>query len=109
MQISQLRLSFSPPGKVHGSLARAGKVRGQTPKVTISLFTLPPLQFPEHTYVVYEMTFYIFLIRGFKSIHYDHREITRPLSVMSSRLKSRRRRRRGLAAPSAASSTTGAS
>lgn len=23
------------PGKVHGSLARAGKVRGQTPKVKI--------------------------------------------------------------------------
>ena len=24
---------FFAPGKVHGSLARAGKVRGQTPKV----------------------------------------------------------------------------
>ncbi|NXQ37490.1 UBIM protein, partial [Alaudala cheleensis] len=27
-------ISFLPPGKVHGSLARAGKVRGQTPKVS---------------------------------------------------------------------------
>ena len=27
------RLSVCPAGKVHGSLARAGKVRGQTPKV----------------------------------------------------------------------------
>ncbi|XP_015472275.1 ubiquitin-like protein fubi and ribosomal protein S30, partial [Parus major] len=26
-------ISFLRPGKVHGSLARAGKVRGQTPKV----------------------------------------------------------------------------
>ena len=27
-------------GKVHGSLARAGKVKGQTPKVCISSFNL---------------------------------------------------------------------
>lgn len=28
---------FLSPGKVHGSLARAGKVRGQTPKVSEEL------------------------------------------------------------------------
>lgn len=27
---------FLLPGKVHGSLARAGKVKGQTPKVCIA-------------------------------------------------------------------------
>lgn len=29
-----LTATLSPLGKVHGSLARAGKVRGQTPKVS---------------------------------------------------------------------------
>lgn len=29
---------FPPKGKVHGSLARAGKVRGQTPKVSLHVF-----------------------------------------------------------------------
>ncbi len=31
------RVNFWPLGKVHGSLARAGKVRGQTPKVRTSM------------------------------------------------------------------------
>ena len=40
------------PGKVHGSLARAGKVRGQTPKVHINIFV-------EN---VYSLSFYVGLI-----------------------------------------------
>lgn len=39
------KYNISPPkGKVHGSLARAGKVRGQTPKVSlhcIPTYTIP--------------------------------------------------------------------
>ena len=39
-------ISFSwPTGKVHGSLARAGKVKGQTPKVWQSLFNRSPFIF----------------------------------------------------------------
>jgi hypothetical protein len=35
-------------GKVHGSLARAGKVKSQTPKVGISLYLSPAFEH-EHT------------------------------------------------------------
>lgn len=38
-------LSFTLPGKVHGSLARAGKVRGQTPKVSVT----SPLLLQKHS------------------------------------------------------------
>uniref|UniRef100_A0A4W6FPY6 FAU ubiquitin like and ribosomal protein S30 fusion n=1 Tax=Lates calcarifer TaxID=8187 RepID=A0A4W6FPY6_LATCA len=31
--VGQIKVKMSPTSKVHGSLARAGKVRGQTPKV----------------------------------------------------------------------------
>ena len=33
-------------GKVHGSLARAGKVKGQTPKVCIFLMNYSSVRFP---------------------------------------------------------------
>lgn len=36
-RLLKLFFFFCPSGKVHGSLARAGKVRGQTPKVCLEL------------------------------------------------------------------------
>lgn len=40
-----LKLLFLPTGKVHGSLARAGKVKGQTPKVSFILSSPPHLPY----------------------------------------------------------------
>lgn len=45
------KYNISPPkGKVHGSLARAGKVRGQTPKVSLHVFASLLKLFPIRMY-----------------------------------------------------------
>lgn len=79
-------------GKVHGSLARAGKVRGQTPKVRRSLFpfVLSLSKTQGNCYILCTKNVIVCLDCFY-------------------RLTSRRRRRRRLAVPSVASSTTGAS